>query len=363
MKGGFALTKKKAMIAMSGGVDSSVAAYLTQEAGFDCIGGTMLLCNEALLGKKDVPSPARDASLVAQRLNMPFYSFEESNAFCQKVVMPFIASYEQGQTPNPCISCNKEIKFGLLLEKALSLGCEYIVTGHYARIRQDEKTGRFLLYKAPDENKDQSYFLAGLRQEQLAHTLFPLGELTKEQVRQIALEQGFVTAAKKDSQDICFIPDGDYFSFMKRYTGKNYPAGDYLDLNGRVVGTHQNAVSYTLGQRKGLGVALGAPMYVCAKDMARNTVTLGPEENLFATTLIAEEVNFLPFETLKEPITVTAKARYRHKPQEATVYPMEGGKMKVVFSAPQRALTPGQAVVLYDGNLVVGSGTITEVIE
>ena len=357
------MTKKKAMIAMSGGVDSSVAAYLMQEAGFDCVGGTMLLCNEALLGKENIPSPAQDASLVAERLHMPFYAFEECETFCQKVVEPFIAAYEQGLTPNPCVFCNQEIKFRLLLDKALAMGCDYIVTGHYARIRKDEETGRFLLCKAPDENKDQSYFLAGLRQDQLAHTLFPLGELTKEQVRQIALEQGFVTATKKDSQDICFIPDGDYVSFMKRYTGKTYPQGDYLDLTGKPVGKHQNAISYTLGQRKGLGVALGAPMYVCAKDMARNTVTLGPEEELFATTLIAEDVNFLPFETLEDPITVTAKARYRHKPQEATVYPLEGGKMKVVFSTPQRALTPGQAVVLYDGDLVVGSGTITEIMK
>lgn len=357
------MDKKKAMIAMSGGVDSSVAAYLMQKAGYDCIGGTMLLCNEALLGKTDIPSPAKDASAVAQRLSIPFHAFEECNAFCQKVVEPFISAYERGLTPNPCIFCNKEIKFRLLLDKALALGCEYIVTGHYAKIRRDEITGRYLLYKAPDENKDQSYFLAGLRQDQLAHVLFPLGELTKEQVRQIAAEQGFVTATKKDSQDICFIPDGDYFSFMKRYTGKAYPQGEYLDLTGKVVGKHQNAVSYTLGQRKGLGVALGAPMYVCSKDMELNTVTLGPEEELFATTLIAEDANFLPFETLEAPITVTAKPRYRHKPQKATVYPMENGRIKVVFSEPQRALTPGQAVVLYDGNMVVGSGTITEVIK
>ena len=353
--------KEKAMIAMSGGVDSSVAAYLMQKEGYDCIGGTMILCSETLLGKKDIPSPARDASLVAQRLGMDFYAFEECEAFCQKVVEPFISAYEGGLTPNPCVFCNNAIKFRLLLDKALDLGCRYIVTGHYAKIRRDETTGRYLLYKAPDENKDQSYFLAGLHQDQLAHVRFPLGELTKEQVRQIALEQGFVTATKKDSQDICFIPDGDYFAFMKRYTGKAYPQGNYLDLQGNVVGKHQNAVSYTLGQRKGLGVALGAPMYVCAKDMACNTVTLGPEENLFATTLMAEDVNFLPFETLEKPITLTAKARYRHKPQEATVYPMEDGKMKVVFTEPQRALTPGQAVVLYDGDLVVGSGTITEV--
>lgn len=357
------MTKKKAMIAMSGGVDSSVAAFLMQKAGFDCIGGTMLLCDEALLGKADIPSPARDASLVAQRLNMPFYAFDRCTAFCQKVVEPFISAYEQGLTPNPCIFCNKEIKFRLLLDEALHLGCDYIVTGHYAKVCKDETTGRYLLYKAPDTNKDQSYFLAGLRQDQLAHTLFPLGELSKEQVRQIAMEQGFVTASKKDSQDICFIPDGDYFAFMKRYTGKAYPQGDYLDIAGKVVGKHQNAVSYTLGQRKGLGIALGAPMYVCAKDMEHNTVTLGPEEELFATTLIAEDANFLPFETLESPIKITAKARYRHSPQEATVYPIGESKIKVVFSTPQRALTPGQAVVLYDGDLVVGSGTITEVLK
>lgn len=357
------MQEKKAMIAMSGGVDSSVAAYLMQKAGYTCAGGTMLLCNAALLGRENIPSPARDAALVAQKMGIPFYTFDECDTFCRKVVAPFIEAYEQGLTPNPCIFCNKHIKFRLLLDKALDLGYEYIVTGHYARIRKDENTGRYLLYKAPDEKKDQSYFLAGLTQDQLSHVLFPLGELTKEQVRQIATEQGFVTAAKKDSQDICFIPDGDYFAFMKRYTGKNYPQGQYLDLDGNVVGTHQNAVSYTLGQRKGLGVALGAPMYVCAKDMDRNTVTLGPEKELFATTLIAEDTNFLPFESLQEPITVTAKARYRHAPQPATVYPMEGGKMKVIFSAPQRALTPGQAVVLYDGDLVVGSGTISEVIK
>ncbi len=355
--------EKKVMIAMSGGVDSSVAAYLLQQSGYDCCGATMLLCSGTLLGQENAPSPADDAAKVAQALGIPFYAFEEYRAFCEKVVDPFIDAYEQGSTPNPCIFCNRAIKFDLLLNKALALGCEYLATGHYARIRRDEATGRYLLYKAPDTNKDQSYFLSGLTQWQLSHCQFPLGELSKEQVRQIAVEQGFVTAKKKDSQDICFIPDGDYFSFMKRYTGKAYPQGDYLDLSGKVIGRHQNAVSYTLGQRKGLGVALGAPMYVCSKDMEKNTVTLGPEESLFATTLIAEDTNFFPFAALEKPITVTAKARYRHKPEQATVYPMEDSKMKVVFSAPQRALTPGQAVVLYDGDLVIGSGTITEVIK
>ena len=244
----------------------------------------------------------------------------------------------------------------------MELGYDAIATGHYAQIRQDEKTGRFLLCKAADESKDQSYFLACLNQHQLSHTRFPLGDLTKNQAREIAEAQGLVTARKKDSQDICFVPDGDYVAFMKRYTGKNYPAGNYLDLSGKVVGKHCGAVCYTLGQRKGLGIALGTPVYVCSKDMEANTVTVGPEAHLFATTLVADNWNWFPFENLTEPIRVMAKARYRHNPQPATVYPMENGKAKVVFDAPQRAMTPGQTVALYDGDVVVGGGIITEIL-
>jgi tRNA-specific 2-thiouridylase len=354
------MDQKKAMIAMSGGVDSSVAAFLMQQEGFDCCGGTLLLCDASLTGVP-TPSPADDARLVAERLQIPFYTFDAREEFRQAVAEPFVVAYEQGLTPNPCIFCNQKIKFSLLLEKALSLGCSHIVTGHYARICKDEETGRYLLYKAPDKNKDQSYFLAGLTQYQLSHCRFPLGELTKEQVRAIAEEQGFITARKKDSQDICFIPGGDYVAFMERYRGQPYPEGAYLDISGKEVGRHKGAVGYTLGQRKGLGLAMGAPVYVCAKDMLANTVTVGPEQQLFATTLIAENWNFLPFENLEKPITVYAKARYRHEPQPATVYPMENGKAKVIFQTPQRAITPGQAVVLYDGDMVVGSGTITQV--
>ena len=355
--------KEKAMIAMSGGVDSSVAAYLMQKEGYDCIGGTMILCSEALLGKKDIPSPARDASLVAQRLGMDFYAFEECEAFCQKVVEPFISAYEGGLTPNPCVFCNNAIKFRLLLDKALDLGCRYIVTGHYAKIRRDETTGRYLLYKAADLSKDQSYVLYSLSQEQLAHTRFPLGEMTKAEARIIAEEQGFINARKHDSQDICFVPDGDYVAFMERYTGKKYTPGDYLDLQGNVVGRHKGAVSYTLGQRKGLNLAMGTPVYVCAKDMEKNTVTVGPNEALFSTTLRAADWNWFPFADLTEPIQVSAKARYNQQPQPATVYPEENGMARVVFDQAQRALTPGQAVVLYDGEMVVGGGTITEVLK
>ena len=347
---------KKALIAMSGGVDSSVAAYLMQQQGFLCGGAIMRLWEAAS------PTAVSDARAVADRLSMEFHVLDAADDFKKLVVEYFIRSYEAGLTPNPCIQCNRHLKFTYFLDKALELGYEYIATGHYAQIRQDEKTGRFLLCKAKDEAKDQSYFLSCLSQHQLAHTQFPLGGLTKDEARNIAREQGFINARKKDSQDICFVPDGDYVAFMKRYTGKEYPGGDYLDLNGKVVCKHCGAVCYTLGQRKGLGIALGAPVYVCSKDMEANTVTVGPESALFATTLLANDWNWFPFENLTEPIRVMAKARYRHIPQPATVYPMEDGTAKVVFDAPQRAMTPGQTVALYDGDIVVGGGIITHVL-
>lgn len=352
---------KKALIAMSGGVDSSVAAYLTQSMGFACVGATMRMCDEALLGCP-CTDPSVDAKAVADKLGIPFHVFDTCEDFKKNVVDNFIASYEQGDTPNPCIRCNKTMKFGVLLEKTLELGCDHIVTGHYARVEKDPETGRFLLKKAVDENKDQTYFLACLNQEQLSKILLPLGALTKVEARQIAEAQGFITARKRDSQDICFIPDGDYKAFMERYTKKVYPAGDYLDLQGNVLGQHQGAVGYTLGQRKGLGIALGEPAYVCAKDMGNNTVTLGKNEDLFKTVLRAKDWNFMPFETLTAPMRVLAKVRYRHIAQPATVYPEENGFARVEFDEPQRAITTGQAVVLYDGDTVVGGGTITEVL-
>lgn len=337
---------KQAMIAMSGGVDSSVAAHLAMAQGYACQGGTMLLWEN---------NNADDARAVANKLEIPFHIFDARQDFRRQVVEPFIRAYEAGLTPNPCMLCNKTLKFSWFLEQAMTLGCDYVVTGHYARIRWDN--GRPLLYATEDKAKDQSYFLAGLSSYQLAHSLFPLGELTKAQVRAIAAEQGFLNAQKRDSQDICFIPDGDYKAFMERYTGKRYPCGDFLDADGQVVGRHNGAVGYTLGQRKGLGLAMGAPVYVCGKDMAANTVTVGPEARLFTKTLWADNCNFLPFDTLTQPLQVTAKARSRHAPQKATVYP-DGDGMRVEFDEPQRAITPGQAVVLYDGDLVIGSGTI-----
>ena len=339
---------------MSGGVDSSVAAYLAQQAGLECIGGTMqLLCQ--------ISSDAEDARAVAQRMGMPFYVFEMTKEFRREVMDKFVRCYEEGLTPNPCVDCNRHLKFGALLEQAQALGCEYVVTGHYCRIEKDADSGRYRLHKAADITKDQSYFLYTLTQQQLSHILFPLGGFSKEDARCIAQAQGFINARKRDSQDICFIPGGDYMEFIREYTQKEYPDGDFLDQRGNVVGRHHGAISYTRGQRKGLGLAMGQPVYVCSKDMERNTVTVGSNEALFSTTLIADDWNFIPFETLSSPLRCMAKARSRMTEQPATVYPLENGRAKVVFDEPQRALTTGQAVVLYDGDCVLGGGTIIEI--
>lgn len=359
------MEKKKALIGMSGGVDSSVAAFLMRQAGYDCIGATMRLYDNETVDAENSGTcctldDVEDARSVAQRMGIPFYVFNFKEDFKKDVIDNFVHCYESGLTPNPCIVCNRCLKFDRLLRRALELGCEYVVSGHYAQIRQNPDTGRYLLYKAADKAKDQSYFLACLNQEQLCHILFPLGSLTKQEVRKTAEENGFVNARKRDSQDICFVPDGDYAAFITRYTGKNYPAGAYLDLEGNTVGQHKGAICYTIGQRKGLGLAMGAPVYVCSKDMQKNTVTVGPNEALFTTTLLADNWNWFPFSALTETIRVTAKTRHSQIEQAATVYPEENGYARVVFDNPQRAITPGQAVVLYQGDMVIGGGTITE---
>lgn len=352
---------ERAIIGMSGGVDSSVAAYLMKKAGYECIGATMRLYDSSTEESTCCSlDDVEDARAVASRLGIRHYVFNFKDDFDRQVIQKFVTGYEQGLTPNPCIDCNRHLKFDRLLRRAQELGCNWVVSGHYAQIRQDPVSGRYLLYKAADRAKDQTYFLACLNQEQMAHILFPLGGLTKTQVRQIAQENGFVNARKRDSQDICFVPDGDYGAFLQRYTGKTYPEGDFLDLQGQVVGHHRGAACYTLGQRKGLGLAMGAPVYVCAKDMQRNTVTVGPGEALFSPALLAGDWNWYPFPTLTAPMRVTVKTRHSQFEQAATVYPEENGFARVEFDQPQRAVTPGQAVVLYDGDMVVGGGTITE---
>ena len=352
---------ERVIIGMSGGVDSSVAAYLMKSAGFACIGATMRLYDSSTEESTCCSlDDVEDARAVAARLGIRHYVFNFKDDFNRQVIQKFVTSYEQGLTPNPCIDCNRYLKFDRLLRRAMELGCDWVASGHYAQIRQEKATGRYLLYKAADRAKDQTYFLACLNQEQLAHIQFPLGTLTKTQVREIAQENGFVNARKRDSQDICFVPDGDYGAFLQRYTGKTYPEGDFLNLQGQVIGHHRGAACYTLGQRKGLGLAMGAPVYVCAKDMQSNTVTVGPGEALFSPALRAGDWNWYPFPTLTAPIRVTVKTRHSQLEQAATVYPEENGFARVEFDVPQRAVTPGQAVVLYDGDMVVGGGTITE---
>lgn len=357
-----AAPEQSALIAMSGGVDSSVAAWLMLRQGFRCEGVTMRLYRNADIGLSQFRTccsqqDIEDAAEVAFRLDFPYEVLDYTADFRQ-VIDKFIRTYEQGGTPNPCIDCNRLMKFDKLLRYADQKGLRFVVTGHYARIGQDPATGRYLLKKALDQSKDQSYVLSMLTQKQLARIRFPLGEQTKAQTRAIAAELGLCNARKRDSQDICFVPDGDYAAFMERRTGKRYPAGDFLDPEGRVVGRHRGAVRYTTGQRKGLGLALGTPVYVCAKDMAANTVTVGPESALYSTGLLAGEMNWISVPSLDGPMRVRAKTRYRQPEQWATVRPEADGLVRVTFDEPQRAVTAGQAVVLYDGDIVVGGGTI-----
>ena len=357
--------QKTALIAMSGGVDSSIAAYLMRQADFRCMGTTMRLYRNEDLGacnfrtccsEKDI----EDASEVAFQLDIPYEVLDFTLDFQEKIIGKFVRTYEAGGTPNPCIDCNRFMKFDKLLDFAEQHGLYYVVTGHYARIAQDENTGRWLLKKGLDEGKDQSYVLYNLTQQQLAHVRLPLGALHKTEVRAIAEQHHFINARKHDSQDICFVPDGDYARFMEGFTGKHYPAGDFLDESGKVVGTHNGAVRYTLGQRKGLGLALGAPVYVCGKDMQANTVTVGPESALFDRIVYAEDVNWIAIPELTGPLRVTARTRYHQTEQAATVYPAENG-FRLEFEQPQRAPTPGQSVVLYQGDVVLGGGIITRV--
>ena len=353
---------EKAMIAMSGGVDSSVAALLMQQAGYECVGATMQLFHNEDAGisrEKTCCSldDVQDAKLVCARLGMLHYVFNFSERFRQDVMQRFADCYACGATPNPCIDCNRYLKFDAMVQRMAEMEFDYVVTGHYARVEFDETSGRYLLKKAKDASKDQSYVLYSLTQEQLRHVRFPLGAYTKQEIREIAAQHGFINANKKDSQDICFVPDGDYAGFLERFTGQTYPAGDFVSTDGTVLGRHRGIIHYTIGQRKGLGIAAGHPLYVCGIDTTENRVVLGENSDLFSDTLTAGDVNLISVPSLDEPMRVAAKIRYRHPEQPALAW-MEDGLLRVKFDAPQRAITRGQSVVLYQGETVVGGGTI-----
>ena len=360
--------RKRALIAMSGGVDSSAAAILMQKEGYECIGVTMKLYENEEIGISRENTcysleDVEDARSVAWRLGMRYYVMNFTRDFEEKVIHRFVHAYETGATPNPCIDCNRYMKFEKLYARAMELECDCIVTGHYARIRYDEGTQRWQLLRGLNRAKDQSYVLCFMTQEELAHTRFPLGEYAdKEQVRALAQEYGLVNAKKHDSQDICFVPDGDYAGFIERYTGKTYLAGDFIGPGGNVLGRHRGIIRYTIGQRKGLGLALPAPLYVKEKDLKNNRVILSPEKDLYSVGLIAGDFNWVSVSTPAPGcvLHVTAKPRYRAKEATAQARVLEDGRVAVTFEEPQRAITSGQAIVLYDGDLVVGGGIITD---
>ena len=351
----------KALISMSGGVDSSLAAKLMKDKGLDCIGCTMKLYHNEDAGIESSRTccsldDVEDARSVAYKLGMPFYVFNFTEAFRDTVIRKFIESYEKGITPNPCIDCNRYMKFDKLFERAKILGCDYIVTGHYARI--EEQAGKFVLKKALDETKDQSYVLYSMTQDQLVHTMFPLGSMQKTEVRAIAEESGFVNADKPDSQDICFVPNGDYASVIELQTGKESAEGNFVDKQGNNLGRHKGVIHYTIGQRKGLGVSSTEPLYVCNICLKDGNVVLGSNDDLFSREADVSDFNWISGEVPGSEFRCKAKIRYRQPEQWVTVIPTGADTVHIVFDEPQRAITPGQAAVFYDGDTVLGGGTI-----
>lgn len=341
---------QRALVAMSGGVDSSVTARLLMEKGYDCAGAIMRLC-----GGEGIT----DAEAVAESIGIPFFCIDKKKEFEAEIIGKFIDDYFGGLTPNPCIECNKKMKFGAFLDYALDKGYDYIATGHYARVRYNGETGRYELLRARDLSKDQSYVLYFLSQEQLKYILLPLGDYAKTEIRTLAEEYGLINARKKDSQDICFVPDGDYAAFIEKNTGRKSPEGDFTDIHGKALGKHSGIINYTIGQRKGLGIALGKPQFVISKNTEDNTVVLGDEELLFYKKVWVRDVNFISVKDINEPMYAEVKLRYSMQPQTAAITKIDGGVI-VEFEKPQRAPSAGQAAVFYQGDVILGGGTIVK---
>lgn len=346
---------------MSGGVDSSVAAAILKEEGYHVIGATMRLWtySDSCGIKREgccAESAVEDARRVCDKLGIDFYVMNFKDMFREKVVDYFTDEYTRGRTPNPCIACNKYLKFDAMLKKARAMDIDYVATGHYAKIEKDEN-GKYILRASEAAKKDQSYVLYNFTQDQLAHTLMPLGNYNKDWVRSKAEALGLAVAHKKDSQEICFVEDDDYAKFIIDYSGYKPKEGDILDVNGNVIGRHRGLIYYTIGQRKGIG-AYGRPMFVMKIDAENNTITLGEKGMEFSRELIADDVNFISGEVPAEEIRVTVKVRYQAKPAPAMLLPLPDGRVKLMFDEPQRAVTPGQAAVFYDGDIVLGGGTV-----